>query len=146
MKLRSEISWQERKPVGQTAAAGFQVGVRRTFPITQEDAWDLLLSPKGLACWLGDLSSLDLRVGQSFQTGEGNIGELRVVKPLHQLRMRWQRKLWSKPSTLQIRLLPGQEGRTTISFHQENLEDLHMREQMKLHWETVLTELMAMIE
>lgn len=36
------------KPVGQSLSAGFQVGVRRTFPITVEDAWDLITSTKGI--------------------------------------------------------------------------------------------------
>ncbi|ANY73276.1 SRPBCC family protein [Paenibacillus ihbetae] len=131
-----------QKPVGLTAAAGFQVGVRRTLPVTQEEAWRLLTSPHGLSQWLGEVESLELVRGTAFATREGNHGELRVVKPLHQLRMSWQRAGWSAPSTLQIRLLPTRQGGTTISFHQEKLKDLYAREQMKAHWEQVLHRLM----
>jgi len=131
-----------QKPVGLTAAAGFQVGVRRTLPVTQEEAWCLLTSPHGLSLWLGEVESLELVRGTAFATREGNHGELRVVKPLHQLRMSWQRAGWIASSTLQIRLLPTKQGGTTISFHQEKLKDLYAREQMKAHWEQVLHRLM----
>lgn len=43
-----------------------------------------------------------------------------------------------EPSTLQIRLLSNQPDKTTISFHQENLDHPDTREQMKLHWEDAL--------
>lgn len=134
----SQITRSEQKPVGLTAAAGFQVGVRRTLPITQEEAWRLLISPEGLSLWLGEVETLELARGTAFATREGNHGELRVVKPMHQLRMSWQRAGWSASSTLQIRLLPTKQGGTTISFHQEKLKDLYAREQMKAHWEDVL--------
>ncbi|GGH22475.1 SRPBCC domain-containing protein [Paenibacillus segetis] len=131
---------------GQTATVGFQVGVRRTFPISQEQAWALLLSSKGLQVWLGDLPSLDLQVGHKFSSKDGIHGELRVVKPLHQLRMSWQRKGWEKPSTLQIRLYPNPSNadKTTISFHQEKLQDAWVREDMKQHWEEVVNKIMEL--
>jgi hypothetical protein len=36
------------------------------------------------------------------------------------------------------KLIPTSTGKTTISFHQENLESAAEREEMKLHWEEVL--------
>ncbi|WP_373232822.1 SRPBCC domain-containing protein [Cohnella sp.] len=128
-----------RKLVGQTAAAGFQVGVRRTFPISPERVWSFLTSPEGTTLWLGNVSPLVFKEGEIFASDEGISGELRVVKPLRQLRLKWGRKDWAKPSTLQIRLLSSHPDRTTISFHQENLDHPNMREQMKLHWENVLS-------
>jgi|GEM_PF-6243705 len=35
------------KIVGQTASVGFQVGVRRTLPITREQAWAYIVSSEG---------------------------------------------------------------------------------------------------
>lgn len=132
---------------GQTATVGFQVGVRRTFPISQELAWALLLSPEGLPLWLGDLTSLELQVGHKYLAKDGTHGELRVVKPLHQLRMTWQRKGWEKSSTLQIRLYPNPTNidKTIISFHQEKLQDAMVREDMKQHWEEVVTKIMDLL-
>lgn len=133
--------------IGQTKAAGFQIGVRRTFSVSREAAWAFLLSAEGLKLWLGELSSLELEPGHRYTTGEGNFGELRVVKPLEQLRLTWQRQGWSQPSTLQIRLIPNpsQAGKTTISFHQEKLADAWAREEMKQHWEAVTAAIMEQV-
>ncbi|MFK7693000.1 SRPBCC domain-containing protein [Paenibacillus sp. HJGM_3] len=134
--------------IGQTASAGFQIGVRRTFPLTQQEAWDLLLTPEGLALWLGELRSLELEKGHKYCTSEGTCGELRVVKPLHQLRLTWQPENWSSPSTLQIRVIPNPKraDATTISFHQEKLENSVMRERMKERWEDVSAQLLEVAQ
>ncbi|MFD0620129.1 SRPBCC domain-containing protein [Paenibacillus sp. GCM10027629] len=127
------------KIVGQTASVGFQVGVRRTLPITREQAWAYLVSSEGKSLWIGDENTLQqLQVGEFFESRDGISGQLRVLKPLHQLRMAWSTRVWERPSTLQIRLLSDKPDRITISFHQEKLADADTREQMKLHWEQVL--------
>ncbi|MED1797740.1 SRPBCC family protein [Brevibacillus porteri] len=132
---------ESRKIVGQTASTGFQVGVRRTMPITPEQAWAFLTSSEGVRLWLGHVSNLTFREGETFISSEGISGQFRVVKPLRQFRLKWSMKDWEKPSTLQIRLLSDKADRTTISFHQENLDHENTREQMKLHWEEVLNEI-----
>ncbi|UQZ85080.1 hypothetical protein SK3146_04363 [Paenibacillus konkukensis] len=125
------------KLVGKTKDAGFQIGVRRTLPITKEEAWERLMSPDGLKLWLGDIDELKLEKGQLYGTSDGSSGEVRVVKPQEQLRMTWQRKGWEQPSTVQIRLLSASTG-TTVSFHQEKLADSAVREEMKLRWERAI--------
>jgi len=124
--------------VGQTASTGFQVGVRRTLPISQEQAWAFITSSEGLKLWLGTVSFLTWKVGETFTSDEGITGQFRVVKPLKQIRLKWGKTGWDKPSTLQIRLISDKPDRTTISFHQENLDQPNTREQMKLYWEEVL--------
>lgn len=133
-------------PVGKTAAAGFQVGVRRTFPLSPQEAWDLLASSEGMKYWIGVVDGLELLPGQTFVSREGTAGELRVVKPQEQLRMKWQRAGWKHPSTLQIRIIPASPGKTTISFHQEKLEDMHARETMKKYWEAALDRIRELAE
>lgn len=39
---------------------------------------------------------------------------------------------------LQIYLLSSSSGKTAVSFHQEKLDDLYMREVMKKHWEEII--------
>ncbi|MCE0450031.1 SRPBCC domain-containing protein [Brevibacillus sp. AF8] len=129
------------KIVGQTAGTGFQVGVRRTMPITPEQAWAFLTSSEGVKLWLGHVPSLSFSEGEAFTSSDGISGQFRVVKPFRQFRLKWSMKEWEKPSTLQIRLISDKPDRTTISFHQENLDDMNTREQMKLHWEEVLNEI-----
>jgi len=72
--------------VGQTKTVGFQVGIRRTFPISQEKAWELIASEDGLKLWLGESTKINLQPGQKFRTKIGE-GEIRIVKPLQQLRL-----------------------------------------------------------
>ncbi|TKI56780.1 SRPBCC domain-containing protein [Brevibacillus antibioticus] len=140
---------ESSKIVGQTAAAGFQVGVRRTMPITPEQVWAFLTSSEGVKLWLGHVSNLTFSEGETFTSSDGISGQFRVVRPFRQFRLKWSMKEWEKPSTLQIRLLSDKPDRTTISFHQENLDHMNTREQMKLHWEEVLNEIrqkVSMIE
>ncbi|NQF14712.1 SRPBCC domain-containing protein [Brevibacillus sp. HB1.3] len=132
---------ESSKIVGQTAATGFQVGVRRTMPITPEQAWAFLTSSEGAKLWLGDVANLTFSEGETFTSSDGISGQFRVVKPFRQFRLKWSMKDWEKPSTLQIRLISDKPDRTTISFHQENLDHENTREQMKLHWEEVLNEI-----
>lgn len=128
------------KIVGHTSSMGFQVGVRRTIPISPEEAWAFLISAEGLKLWIGNITHhLYFNEGETFTTLDGIAGEFRVVKPFRQLRLKWGRNEWEKPSTLQIRLLSNNPDRTTISFHQENLDHPNTREQMKFYWEDVLT-------
>ncbi|MMZ61515.1 hypothetical protein D3C73_1044660 [compost metagenome] len=136
---------QKGKPVGQTLGSGFQVGVRRTFPISIERAWDHLISTQGAKIWLGDISSIDFQKGQEYLTEEGISGEVRVVNQFVNIRLSWKKNDWVKPSTLQIRTIPKGSDKTTISIHQENLSDSMVREEMKAHWENVLNRLSEII-
>lgn len=128
----------ERKVVGQTASVGFQIGVRRTVPISPEQAWNEMMSIEGLSGWLGTVSSVTLEPKRTFQTEEGITGEFRIVKPSSQIRLTWKKPEWEKPSTLQIRFLSSDGVKTTVSFHQEHLRDQPVREEMKRRWEEVL--------
>lgn len=133
------------KIVGLTAGAGFQIGVRRTIALSQEKTWELLISPQGRKLWLGETPTITFEKGQAFCSKEGVNGVFRVVKPGEQLRLSWQPTGWPEASTLQIRLLPAASpGRTTISFHQEHLDSMQRREEMKVRWEAVLNRLMEL--
>jgi len=130
------------KIIGRTKSVGFQVGVRRTFPVSQEQAWALIIAKEGLHSWVGDGATLHLEPGHKYHSKIG-AGEIRIVKPLEQLRLTWQKEGWSRPSTVQIRILPKETNKTTISFHQEHLSDQTVREEMKQYWESVLNSIKA---
>ncbi|RWR04611.1 SRPBCC domain-containing protein [Siminovitchia fortis] len=132
----------DHKMIGQTKTVGFQVGIRRTFPISQEKAWELVTSEDGLKLWLGESDGITLQPGQKYITKTG-AGEIRVFKPLHQLRLTWQKEGWPKPSTVQVRIISKERNKATISFHQENLSDKNIREEMKEYWEKVLEAIKA---
>ena len=127
-----------REP-GRTAAAGYQIGARRTFPCAPAAAWGALLSPEGLACWLG--GPLD-PARPAYRLPDGTTGEVRVWQPGSHLRLTWQPPGWARPSTVQVRVIPARSG-TTIAFHQEHLAGPDEREAMRARWADALDHLGA---
>ncbi|CAI6087255.1 TetR family transcriptional regulator [Cohnella sp. JJ-181] len=130
------IRQAETSPVGKTKDAGYQIGVRRTVPVTVEAAWRWLTGSEGLRLWLGETEGAVVREGENFATREGNSGRFTVVKPLSHVRLQWMKSDWEAPSALQIRVLPAKQG-ATISIHQDKLSGPAAREEMKAHWEGV---------
>jgi hypothetical protein len=57
----------------------------------------------------------------------------------------WKKENWIKSSTLQIRTIANGKDKTTLSFHQENLSDINVREEMKMRWEETLNRLRTFI-
>jgi uncharacterized protein YndB with AHSA1/START domain len=126
----------EKRIVGQTKDVGFEIGVRRTFDISPAAAWNLLTSPEGLRVWLGDAPGLQLEEGETYTTREGASGEVRVNSGRH-LRITWQPPGWTKPSLIQVRVIPS-GGKTVISFHQEHLAGPDERAEMRERWKAAL--------
>jgi hypothetical protein len=131
--------------IGQTKDVGFQIGIRRTFPISPEKAWGFLFSENGLKIWLGELISGEFSINQDYQTKEGVIGSLKVFKLFSHIRLTWKKNGWQNITTLQIRIIASKSG-TTISFHQEKLLDENQRAKMKKYWGNILTKLTDKIE
>ena len=131
---------EQTKVFGQTKDVGFQIGVRRTFPVSVNLAWDFLFSDKGLSFWLGKIDSGDIEPDNSYKTKEGIEGKISVLKPYSHIRLTWKRKDWENVSTLQIRVIPAKE-KTTISFHQDKLMNSGQREEMKSYWNKILEEI-----
>jgi uncharacterized protein YndB with AHSA1/START domain len=126
--------------LGQTASAGFEVGVQKTFDMSPEAAWKLVTSDQGVAVWLGRGVKLRFEPGEAFVTSEGVNGEIRSVQKGVRIRLRWQPTNWPSASTLQIYLLPSGSG-TSIRFHHEKLDGPERREEMCEHWQAVLSKL-----
>lgn len=135
----------DQSPVGKTKTQGWEIGVRRTFTISPEHAWVILMSDAGLRAWLGTGLNAQFAKGNSFTTAEGIHGEIRSYSEGSLIRMRYQPKDWSFPSTLQVRVTPTKTG-TAISFHHELLQSAEQREQMRQHWESVIAHLGRVIE
>jgi uncharacterized protein YndB with AHSA1/START domain len=123
---------------GQTATAGFEIGVQRTIALAQSQLWDFITSDRGIALWLGVVAALTLLEGSAYTTAVGITGVFRVVNPPHHLRLTWQPAGWTKASTLQIRLVPVKSERTSLRIHQEQLADDATRTQMRRHWQEAL--------
>ena len=130
-----------RRVVGQTADTGFQVGIQKTFPVGIDQAWSLLSSRKGIACWLGNVSRFSFVEGKTYTTESGTEGEIRVVKPGNRIRLTWHKPGMKRPATLQITLVENTSEKTSIRVHLEHLPSQKVREEMKSHWRGVLGDL-----
>jgi uncharacterized protein YndB with AHSA1/START domain len=125
------------RPVGLTQDVGYEIGVRRTLPLSLDAAWRLLTSAEGLGLWLGDLPAADFAPDAAYRLADGTRGEIRVFKPGSHVRLTWQPPGWARPSTIQVRVLPS-GARTAIAFHQEHLPDGAAREARRAHFAAAL--------
>jgi uncharacterized protein YndB with AHSA1/START domain len=125
------------KTVGLTKDVGWEIGCRKTFPVSAHTAWDFMFSDEGLALWPGRLDQ-EIAVKESYKTSNGAEGVIRVFKPFSHIRLTWKKKGWENVSTLQVRVMAGGNGKAVISFHHEKLQDAAQREEMKAHWDKVL--------
>ena len=117
---------RHKRKLGQTAGAGYQIGVTKTLPISKKQAWDLVMSPAGKKLWAGRGVKTEKRTGRE--------GEF--------MRMTWESAVLKEPSVLQLRVGDRETSRgTCISFHQEKLSSGAERERMRRHWKDVLTKL-----
>ncbi len=128
---------QEKKPVGITKDAGWQIGARRTFPIELETAWRLLVSPEGLQTWLGAPTGQFQEKGGRYELADGTSGEIRVYKPNSHLRLTWHPPGWPRPATIQVRVIPSGE-KTVIAFHQEQMPGPEARETRRTFFKNAL--------
>jgi uncharacterized protein YndB with AHSA1/START domain len=133
---------RREREVGKTADAGYQIGVRRTVPASEERVWAVLLSPAGQRIWLSGVTSLEQ--GTRFSFPNGISGQIKVHKPWSHLRLTWQPPEWEAPSYVQVRVIPARTG-TTLSFHQDHLRGPAERKAMKAHWEQVVERLFAQL-
>lgn len=129
------------KAVGQTKSAGFQVGKRKTFELSLQQAWDFIISAKGMGLWLGDIQGTGVEEGNTYRTRDGAEGEFRIVKPYSHIRLTWRPEECQNISTIQVRVIPANNCKTVISFHQENLLGEKEREIMYQRWSKVVEEI-----
>ena len=143
--IQDENELQNIPPTGLTKDAGWQIGSRRTFEVSLQQAWDMLTSPEGVKIWLGDAPGIEFKKGARFKTTQGTCGVIRVVNPGNHMRLTWQPAGWDNVSTLQVRLIPNGK-KTVISFHQEKLLDANQRQSMRQRWLGVLDQIQALLE
>jgi activator of HSP90 ATPase len=131
------------KTTGLTKDAGYQVGVRKTIEGSHLDVWNFLLSNTGLEIWLGNIDPDDLARREEISLSNGTTVKITRFKLQSHLRMQWRKKSWATSSRLQLRVIAAGYDKTTISFHQEMLENDAQREAMKSHWRHILIKLEA---
>jgi uncharacterized protein YndB with AHSA1/START domain len=131
-----------RRVEGQTQDADFQIGITKTIEYDPKELWNKLFSGSGLKLWLGEINGQTLKVGSKYITREGTSGEVKSLIPGKRIRLTWKPKSWKKTSTLQLTLnSTPTPDKTSIRFHQESLSDQKIREEMRSHWQGVISSL-----
>ncbi len=125
------------KPVGLTRDKMFQIGARRTYPVSVQDAWELIISDRGRKVWLGESADLAFVKAAEFSLADGTTGKIGVFRPESHIRLTWHPSDWPKASTVQVRVIPA-GAKTIIAFHQENLPDAKTREVQRKYFSEVL--------
>lgn len=129
-----------RSVVGETADAGFQVGVRRTVDVPAVVAWEYVVHGPGRERWLGATGALPQEKGESYRLDDGTSGEIRSIRPGRRLRLTVQRPGEEAATTLQL-TIQAKGDRSVVALHHERLPDEAARAEMKTHWTSVLDEL-----
>lgn len=124
------------RPVGKTKDAGWQIGFSRTIQADIGDVWHYLVSPEGLAVWLGPGTETSLEVGSEYRTKDGTSGEIRSLRHFDRIRLTWQPPDRPSDATVQVAVTPTRTG-CTLRFHTERLYDADERERMRAHWKVV---------
>lgn len=128
------------RPVGLTQDVGWEVGASRTFPMSLQAAWDLMLSPAGVAIWLGEGVPLPLETGGTYETADGTAGEIRSMRPRDRVRLTWRPPDREQEATLQFALRETPTG-CAIGFHAEHLVSAEDREAVRARLRGVLDRL-----
>jgi hemoglobin len=113
---------------GLTKDGTWELGVRRTAPLPPDAVWQSL----------GDDPAALVGVPIALEEGaEGRADgvEVRVssLTPQVVTRMSWLERGWTRPSTLQLRVLPAATG-TTVAIHHAGLPDERDRVRLLAHW------------
>ncbi|MBI1281822.1 MAG: hypothetical protein GC179_27100 [Anaerolineaceae bacterium] len=135
----------EKTPIGKTKGQGWEIGVRKTFPVGTGRLWDALTTQPGLGYWLGTGVDADFKKGDIYETQEGTTGDIRSFEAGSLIRLTWQPKDMDSPSTLQLRVLPTKTG-STLSIHHEKLKDGEQREAMRQYWQMVISQFERLLD
>jgi len=130
-----------RRIEGHSPSAGFALTATKTMPIPVRAVWELLLSDRGLACWLQPMGDFDFAKGVQYEAVGGVYGEVRTFKKNLRVRMTWTESDWEKHSVLQIYMVARPKGKSILIFSHEKLPNGRWRLKMREHWKKVLSEL-----
>lgn len=131
------------REAGQTADAGYEIGVQRTLPLAPSALWDLVVSPAGVEQWLGDCDTFELEAGAHYETADGVSGEIRTLSRGERIRFTWAPPDREDATTVQLYIRPssGTAEKAVLQVHQEYLDDQDEREAKRVHWHDVLDDI-----
>jgi uncharacterized protein YndB with AHSA1/START domain len=128
--------------IGQTKDVGFNIGVSKTLPFPAEVVWAAVMSPEGIALWLGEGATLTK--GTRYETTDGTVGEVRSLHELDRVRLTWHPRDWDHESTVQV-AISGRGDKTMLRFHQERLAGPEERARQRDHWREVMDSIVDLL-
>ncbi|HEV7454453.1 MAG TPA: SRPBCC domain-containing protein [Candidatus Saccharimonadales bacterium] len=128
---------EDEATAGKTRDRGWEIGVRRTLPMSARKLWETLVTQPGLGYWFSSDDDIVFHQGAQFETSEDTTAEVVGFKRGELIRMRWHPSSMNFPSTLQVRVLPSGKD-AVLAFHHDRLESSEQREEMQEHWSDVI--------
>ncbi len=135
-----------RKVEGRNAKGEYSLTATKTFPVSREELWDFLVSERGFRTWLGSWAGLELAKGESFETTEGHVGEVRSFFAPDRLRISWRDPEWKKPTYVQIYCIPRPGRKCIAAFTHEKIPFVHLRDELRKRWKGRLEAIQAALK
>jgi uncharacterized protein YndB with AHSA1/START domain len=126
---------------GQNQKGGYSTTATKTFRIGAKAAWELMLSPKGLALWLNPLDGLELKSGSVYEVAEGAYGQVRTLQPGKRIRLSWQEAHWPRTSFVQMHILPRPNEKSMAVISHDTLATAEIKAVLKERWRKALDRL-----
>lgn len=142
--LGFEIATGRRKE-GQDAKGKYMVTATKSFSLTSQKIWTLLVSEAGVQIWLSPLAPIKLRPGTAFETKDGFFGEIRTLTQPRRIRLMWQDPEWEKHTFLELLLVNRPGKKSILVFNHTGLKDAESKARLGERWRKIASALAEMV-
>lgn len=116
------------------------VTVRRSVSQSPKSVWRFLVTREGAETLLGPGGELGDK-GDSWHAEDGTYGVIRSYHPLEQIRFSWHAAEEAPKTIVDVQLLPGDEGETTVQIRHEQIPAYFDAAALSRRWERALEKL-----
>jgi uncharacterized protein YndB with AHSA1/START domain len=118
-------------------AVGTTVTVSRSVSLSPKNVWKFLVTREGAEALLGPGGELGDK-GDSWHAADGTYGVIRSYHPLEQIRFSWHAADEAPKTLVDVHLLPGAEGDTTVEIRHEQIPQYFDSGAITRRWESAL--------
>ena len=116
------------------------VTVSRSVSKSPKNVWKFLVTREGAETLLGPGGELGDK-GDSWRAEDGSFGVIRSYHPLEQIRFSWHAADEAPRTIVDVHLLAGGEGQTTVEIRHEQIPRYFDAAALAKRWEAVLDKL-----
>lgn len=128
-----------KRVLGRNSKGEFSTVSSKTLNLKAPKAWRYLLSPAGISIWLRPVSRFQLKARHQFEAEGGIFGEVRTFQEGKRIRITWQDATWSKPSVVNINLIPRAGEKCMLALQHEKLPSAAARLKWRHYWKEALS-------